>query len=212
MTSSTVISMEGTAPPRAVIAYTVGDSRYLNITSRCSLRCDFCPKTRGDWGLYGRYLRLIQEPSVSEVVAATGDPRAYQEVVFCGLGEPTLRLYDLLEIARQLRQKGAFVRVTTDGLANRVYGRDVTPDFEDNVDAVSISLNAPDAETYDRLCRPPWPDAYASVLDFARRIRDFVPEVTLTAIDGVGVDIGGCRQVSERLRLGFRVRILNDCL
>lgn len=190
-----------------VIGYTLRDSRYLNVTNRCTLRCAFCPKFRGDWRVGDYDLRLHAEPDTEALLAAAGDPRDYREVVFCGFGEPTLRLYTVLEVGAELKRRGARVRLNTDGLANLVHGRDVTPDFEDSIDAVSISLNAQDADTYNRHCRPPMPDAWPALLDFAARVREFVPAVTLTAIDGLdGVDIDACRAIAERLGVGFRRR------
>lgn len=194
-----------------VIGYTLHGNRYLNVTNRCTLRCAFCPKFNGEWTVQEHELRLRadQEPDAPALVAAAGNPADYREVVFCGLGEPTLRLYTVLEVGAELRRRGARVRLNTDGLANLVHGRDVTPDFEDSVDAVSISLNAQDAATYERHCRPPLPGAYEAVLDFTERVREFVPSVTLTAIDGLeGVDINACRAIAERLGVGFRRREL----
>jgi hypothetical protein len=53
------------------------------------------------------------------------------------------------------------------------------------------------------------PGAFQAVLDFAAHVRDFVPNVTLTAIDGLpGVDIPACREIAERLGVGFRRREL----
>jgi TatD DNase family protein len=194
-------------PP--VIGYTLHGSRYLNVTNRCNLRCTFCPKFSGDWSVGGYDLRLRTEPDAEMLIAAAGDPREYSEVVFCGFGEPTLRLYTVLEAGAELRRRGARVRLNTDGLANLVHRRDVTPDLEDGVDAVSISLNAQNRAIYNRHCRPQRDDAYEAMLDFAVRARDFVPNVTLTAIDGLpGVDIDACRAIAERLGVGFRRREL----
>jgi TatD DNase family protein len=194
-----------------VIGYTLRGNRYLNVTSRCTLRCAFCPKFNGEWTVHDYRLRLHaeQEPDAKALLAAAGEPGQYREVVFCGLGEPSLRLYTVLEVGAELRRRGVRVRLNTDGLANLVHGRDVTPDLEDSIDAVSISMNAQDPETYDRHCRPPQPDAYPAMLEFAERAREFVPNVTLTAIDGLpGVDIDACRAVAERLEVGFRRREL----
>jgi len=100
-------------------------------------------------------------------------------------------------------------RLNTDGLANLIHGRDVTPDFEDSIDAISISLNAQNEDVYNRHCRPPMPGAFEALQDFAARAREFVPSVTLTAIDGLpGVDISACRAIAERLGVGFRRREL----
>ncbi len=198
--------------PAPVVAYPLRGKCYLNITSRCTLRCAFCPKTRHCWVIGGANLYLRREPTVSEVLAAVGDAGRYEEIVFCGLGEPTLRLYEVLEIAAALRQRGAQrVRVDTDGLANLVYGRDVTPDFEGLIDALSISLNAHNEAVYNRYCRPALPGAYAALLDFVDRVRDFVPDVTLTAIDGLrGVDLAACADIARRLGVKFRRRVLDD--
>lgn len=205
-------SSEESASSPATIAYALRGNCYLNVTSRCTLRCGFCPKFNHTWIIGGANLRLPQEPSLDQVLAAVGEPRIYQEIVFCGLGEPTLRLYDVLDIAAELHQRGARrVRIDTDGLANRVYGRDVTPDLEGLIDALSISLNAQNEEIYDRHCRPTLPRAYAAMLEFADRARDFVPDITLTAIDGLeGVDMAACEDVARRLGVKFRRRVLND--
>jgi TatD DNase family protein len=191
------------------IHYDLHGNRYLNVTSRCTLRCVFCPKFNGSWTVSNYDLRLHAEPDTDQLVAAAGDPSAFQEIVFCGLGEPTLRLYTVLEAGVELRQRGARVRLNTDGLANLVHGRDVTPDFEDSIDAISISLNAQNEELYNQHCRPPKPGAFDAVLDFAAHAREFVPSVTLTAIDGLaGVDIAACQAIAERLGVGFRRREL----
>mgnify|MGYP003484772196 CR=1 FL=1 len=191
------------------ISYDLRGSRYLNVTARCTLRCAFCPKFNGSWTVSDYDLRLRQEPDADRLIAAAGDPGEFQEIVFCGLGEPTLRLYTVLEAATELRQRGGRVRLNTDGLANLIHGRDVTPDLEDSIDAISISLNAQNEDIYNLHCRPPRPGAFEAVLDFATRAREFVPSVTLTAIDGLpGVDIPACRAIAERLDVGFRRREL----
>ena len=194
------------------VGYSLHGNRYLNITNRCTLRCAFCPKFNDSWWQVANYdLRLRgTEPTADEILAAVGDPDEVDEVVFCGMGEPTLRLYTLLDVASRLRGKVARVRLNTDGLANLVYGRDITPDFEGILQALSVSLNAQDEETYNRHCRPLLPGAYNGMLDFVRCAREFVPEITLTAIDGLpGVDIDACRKIADDLGVGFRRRVLD---
>ncbi|MGE5553889.1 MAG: TatD family nuclease-associated radical SAM protein [Betaproteobacteria bacterium] len=190
-----------------MIAYRLGDALYLNLTNRCTNDCTFCLR-RNRQGLAGQGLWLEAEPTADEVLRAIGDPRPYREVVFCGFGEPLLRLDAVREVAAELRRKypGVRVRVDTNGLANLVYGRNVLPELAGLIDAISISLNASTAEEYDRLCRPALEGAFAAVLEFAREAVKFVPEVTLTAVDLPGVDLGACRQVAEGLGARFRVR------
>lgn len=205
-----VLTMDMRSEPPC-IGYTLHGSRYLNITNRCTLRCAFCPKFNGCWTVQDYDLRLRgAEPTADEILAAVGDPDDLDEVVFCGLGEPTLRLYTLLDVASRLRGQVPRLRLNTDGLANLVYGRDVTPDFEDILQALSVSLNAQDEQTYNRHCRPLLPGAYGGMLDFVRHAREFVPEITLTAIDGLpGVDIDACRKIADDLGVNFRWRLLD---
>ncbi|MDH5512066.1 MAG: TatD family nuclease-associated radical SAM protein [Gammaproteobacteria bacterium] len=196
--------------PEQTVGYTLHGNRYLNITNRCSLRCAFCPKFNDEWTVQEYPLRLRRDPSFEEIVLAAGNPEEYREVVFCGLGEPTLRLYTLLEVATRLRPRARRIRINTDGLASFVYGRDVTPDLEGLIDALSVSLNAQNAEIYNRHCRPKLPGSYEAMLDFVIRAREFVPDITLTAIDGLsGVDIPDCEKIAHKLGVKFRARVLD---
>lgn len=195
-----------------VIAYELHGNCYLNITDHCTLRCAFCPKFNKTWEVQGYDLRLRYEPTVEEILDAVGDVSRYQQIVFCGLGEPTLRLDVLLDVAEKLKAKGAVIRVNTDGLANLVHGRDVTPEFAGKVDALSISMNAQQQDVYDQHCRPKkeFPGAFEAMLDFAKRIKAYVPTVTLTAIDGLeGVDIDACQKIADEIGVPFRRRVLD---
>lgn len=192
------------------LAYPIDDRLYLNITDRCTLRCAFCPKYNDSREVRGYDLTLDHRPEVDEITAAIGDPTAYREVVFCGYGEPTLRLKTLLAVAAWIKARGGRVRVNTDGLANRVHKRDVLPELAGLVDALSVSLNAQDEATYIRHCRPTLPDSYAAVQDFLARAPRHVPQVTATAIAGLeGVDIAACERLASSLGVTFRRRELD---
>lgn len=196
--------------PSPALAYKAHGNCYLNLTNRCTLRCGFCPKFRKDWVVDGYDLRLGQEPEAEDLLAAIGDPRAFQEVVFCGLGEPTLRWSVLLEVADRIQQAGAAVRLNTDGLASWRAGHDVTPELAGRIDTVSISLNAQSETVYNRHCRPPGKGALPAVLEFASRSRERLPRVILTAIEGLeGVDIPACRALAEECGVELRVRRLD---
>ncbi len=192
------------------LAYELHGNCYLNITWHCTLRCAFCPKFNGTWEVQGYDLLITREPSVEALLTAIGDPTPYKEIVFCGLGEPTLRLDTLLTVAQAMRAAGKRVRVNTDGLANLVHGRDVTPELAAVVDSLSISLNAQDEATYVRHTRPKREGAFAAVQAFAVRAREAGMEVTLTAIDGLeGVDIAACEAIAGQLGVKFRRRVLD---
>ena len=202
---------EAPQPKPAALAYRIGDAVYLNVTSRCSLRCGFCPKFHGLWTVEGTRMRLpaTGEPQPSALIAAARALGPCVEYVFCGLGEPTTRLAVVLSVASVLKGWGVPVRLNTDGLANLVHGYDVVPEFRGLIDHVSISLNAADELVYKRLCRPKIPGSYAAMLSFARRCLGIVPKVTLTAIDGLeGVDIGACAGIARGMGAEFRARPL----
>jgi TatD family-associated radical SAM protein len=193
------------------VGYTLHGNRYLNLGHRCTLRCAFCPKHNGVYTVKEYDLLLRREPTFEEVCEAVGDPADYREIVFCGLGEPTQRLDLLLAVAERFHGKGARIRVNTDGLASLIHGRDVAPELAGKIDALSISLNAQDEATYVRHCRPSLPGAYGAMKAFAKRAKEFVPDVTVTAIDGLeGVDIEACRRIAGELGVNFRRRTLND--
>jgi len=198
--------------PNDVIAYTLHGNRYLNITSACTLRCAFCPKFNKVWDVQGYHLKLTNKagPTVDEVMAEVGDPTEFNEIVFCGLGESTLRWDVMLELARRLKALGATIRLNTDGLANLVYERDVTPEMSGLIDVLSISLNAQNEAVYNRHCRPKKEGAFDAMLQFTRKAKQFVPQVSLTAINGLeGVDIEACRAIADEIGVEFRQRELD---
>ena len=191
---------------KARIAYTIRNSLYLNITNRCSNRCSFCAKF-SDFTVKGHYLKLEHEPSFDEVMETIGDPSGYDEIVFCGYGEPMLRLDLIKEVALQLKKEGCRIRINTDGLANLVYGRNVLPELEGLIDCVSVSLNAPDADTYRKLCNPPFGlEAFDGVCGFLKEAKKSIPRVVASAVTVPGLDIEAVRQLAQTLGVEFRER------
>lgn len=197
--------------PEEVIGYTIRNNRYLNVTNRCSLRCRFCPKFNGEWSVREYNMRLRYEPTVEELIEAAGNPADYDEIVFCGMGETTMRLDVLLEVARALREKGARLRLNTSGVANIVHGRDVAPELARYIQSMSVSLNAQNEEVYNRHCHPKLPGTYASMLEFIKSAKAAGADVTVTAVDGLpDVDIAACEAIANDLGVKFRRRVLDD--
>jgi TatD DNase family protein len=199
-------------PPAAPeIAYPIRNSLYLNVTSRCSNRCTFCTRESSPI-VKGHDLQLDREPSAREVLAAAGDVSAYDEVVFCGFGEPLLRWDVVREVARGLKERGARVRINTNGQARLFLGRDILPEMAGLVDALSVSLNAQDAARYVKICRPDaGASAYEAVKEFIRAARAFVPSVTASVVALPGVDVEACRRIAEQeLGAAYRVRPFNE--
>ena len=192
------------------IAYVIRNSLYLNITNRCTNSCTFCAKFR-DFTVKGHQLCLEREPSKEEVLKAIGNPSSYDEVVFCGYGEPLLRLALVKEIAAELKQQGITVRINTDGQANLVHGRNILPELEGLVDAISVSLNAPDAATYQEICQSEFGESgYDALKEFLVEAKKHIPSVTATAVTLPGIDIDACRKVADELGVDFRERVYNE--
>jgi len=149
---------------------------------------------------------------VEEIVNGVGDPRVYREVVFCGLGEPTMRFYTMLQASRKLREQGASIRVNTDGLVNVRMGRDVSADFEGNIDTLCVSLNGHDARSYNDYCRPVYPQAFEAVVDFIYKVSVFVPKVmVVTVADRKGINLEACKKIARDNGADF-MAIDQDCL
>jgi TatD DNase family protein len=158
----------------------------------------------------GYYLRLPKAPGFDEVVKAMGDFQEMEEVVFCGFGEPTQRLDLLKQIATFVHSKGKKVRLDTDGLGILIHGRNIT-ELRDWWTRF-VSLNAPDAETYAKVCPSRFKEkAYPYVKEFIREIKNHVPDVTASVVSYPGVDVERCREIVEKeLGVKFRVREYNQ--
>lgn len=196
------------------IVYEVKDGLYVNMTNRCPCACSFCIRTHGD-GAYGSdSLWLEREPTRQEIYDAieARDVSRFKELVFCGYGEPTERLDDLIEISRKLKASypGVRIRVNTNGLANLIAGESVSSLFCGCVDELSISLNASNAEDYYRICKPSFGiGSYDAMLQFAKESSKYVPNVVLTVVgtpDMTQERVASCRAVCDKLGLKFRVR------
>ena len=192
------------------LSYVIRDRLYLNITDRCTLVCQFCPKTQGVNQVHDYDLSLHQRPEYDDIITAIGDPTEYEEIVFCGFGEPTLRLKLLLRLASYIKDKGGRVRLNTDGLANLVNKRDVLPEMEGLIDAVSVSMNAQNEAIYNQHCCPALTGSYEAMLAFIQEAPRYIPDVTATAIDGLaGVDIVACEHLAQERGVKFRARHLD---
>ncbi len=191
----------------ARIAYRIRNSLYLNITNRCSNRCSFCAKF-DDFTVKGHYLFLDHEPTFVEVMdAIAAHEDGYDEVVFCGYGEPLLRLDLIKEVAAALKKRGMRIRINTDGQANLVYGRNILPELAGLIDTVSVSLNAADAETYDRLCNTPFKkEGFEGVCTFLREAGQYIPQVVASAVTVPGLDVAEVERLAASLGVEFRKR------
>lgn len=193
------------------IVYWLGNSVYLNITNRCSNRCCFCVRQFKD-GLNGFILNLQKEPSANEVteqLAKVLPRKKWDEVVFCGFGEPLQRLDVVLKVTKWIKKNNptTTVRVNTNGqgyLLNK--GRDVVSELKvAGVDKVNVSLNAQDKQTYNKICKPVFDDAYESILEFIEKAKK-VMETEATAVTVPEVDLAKVKELAKTMGVKFRAR------
>jgi TatD DNase family protein len=158
----------------------------------------------------GHNLRLKDEPTAEDVIKEIGDPKRYAEIVFCGYGEPLLRLDAVKDVAGEVKRRGGKVRIDTNGHANLIHKRNILPELAGLVDAVSVSLNAQNAELYDKISQPKFGvKTYEAVKDFIREAKKYIPEVTVSVVSLPEVDIEACRKIADGLGVKFRVREYN---
>ncbi len=195
------------------ITYPVKQGIYVNMTNRCPCACTFCLRQNAP-GVYGSDpLWLEREPTVQEVCDSIDkwDLSQYKEIVFCGYGEPTERLPDLLEVARYIKSKSSIpLRINTNGLADLIWQKETAPMLAGLIDSVSVSLNAMDAEEYLRLTRSKFGiGSYDAMLRFTRNCTRYVPNVMMTVV-GEPVttpeEQETCRKICESVGAVLRVR------
>ena len=195
------------------VLYDYASGLYANLTNRCPCRCEFCIRNMTDSLGDADSLWLKREPTVEEVKEMLGewDLSKYTELVFCGYGEPMERLEDVLQLCRYVKETTHLkTRINTNGLSDLLHGRRTAPELSGLVDAISISLNAPSAEKYDRLCHPKFGlEAWPAILRFSEEVKRYVPDVTMSVVGGTipEEDVEVCRQIAQtKLGVKFRVR------
>lgn len=193
------------------ITYEYGKNLYVNLTNRCPNRCEFCLRTHSAGSIYAEDLWLEREPSKEEILEdiKKRDLNQYQQLVFCGYGEPTCRLQDLLWLCDQVKKFSSIdIRINTNGLSDLINGKHSAAQLDDRVDIVSISLNAPNAEKYEDVCHSEFGlEAFPAILKFAAEAGLYVPKVYMTVVDTMPqADIDECRRICEELGAIFRVR------
>ena len=197
------------------ISYEYEGSLYVNLTNKCDCACVFCLRHNGHKGsIYADDLWLEHEPTRQEALddLLARDMSKYRELVFCGFGEPMFRWDDDAWLIDELKARGVKlppVRINTNGHANRILGRDVTPELKGRVDTLSISLNGANEAEYTAVTQPStgalgWTD----MLEFTKKAAQQVPTVVMTIVnkDKTEADIENCRRLAESLGAKLRVR------
>jgi TatD family-associated radical SAM protein len=187
--------------------YELDGNLYVNLTNRCSNACTFCVRNGKD-DYFGHELWLEREPSAEEVIQLIGDPKRYRQIVFCGFGEPTYRLPQLVEIGKAVKAKGGYVRLNTNGQASLIHGQNVAPLLCGAVDFVNVSMNAQTPAAYQAVCNSVFgEDAFFAMIDFAKEVKKAGIEVCFSVVDVIGKDaVSACRTLAEQAGVPLRVR------
>ena len=191
--------------------YVLDGNLYINLTNKCSNGCDFCVRNERT-SYYGNYLWLKHgEPTVEKVIAAAnglGDISRFKEAVFCGFGEPTYKVAEMVALCDYFHNKGLKTRLNTNGQGNLINKRDIVPDLKGKIDLVNVSLNASCAEKYQKICRSQFREmAFDAIIEFAKICRRNGVNCRFSIVDCIGEEeVEACKRLAESVRIPLYVR------
>ncbi len=191
--------------------YILDGNLYVNLTNKCSNACDFCVRNERT-SYYGNYLWLKNgDPTAEKVMAAAngfGDLSRFKEVVFCGFGEPTYRVAEMVALCDYFHEKGVKTRLNTNGQGNLINKRDIVPDLKGKIDFVNISLNASCYEKYQPICRSQFKEAgFAGLLEFAKSCKRAGVACRFSIVDCIGEEeVEACKRLAQSVNVPLYVR------
>ena len=192
-------------------AYTLDGNLYINLTNKCSNGCDFCVRNERA-SYYGNYLWLKNgDPTVEKVIAAVNGMGAisqFKEAVFCGFGEPTYKVEEMLALCDFFHEKGLKTRLNTNGQGNLINKRDIVPELKGKIDFVNISLNASCQEKYQKICRSQFKDmAFDGIIEFAKLCRRNGVRCRFSIVDCIGEEeVEACKKLAESVKIQLYIR------
>jgi len=190
--------------PTPVFTYKLKNSLYINHTIRCNADCVFCDR-KGEATIWGYNLKIEREPSSEEIIREIFEPKKFDEIVFCGYGEPTIRLDVLKEVSLWVKKHGGKVRLNTDGHGSIINKRNIVPELVGLVDSVSISLNSIDKKQYGELMRVNADIYFPAMIEFAKQCVANNIDTTLTIVDLKEVEETQARNFVEK-EIGAKFR------
>ena len=192
-------------------AYALDGNLYINLTNKCSNACDFCVRNERT-SYYGHHLWIRHgDPTVEKVIAAVngfGDLSQFKEIVFCGFGEPTYKVDEMVALCEYFHEKGMKTRLNTNGQGNLINKRDIVPELKGKIDFVNISLNASCTEKYQPICRSQFGEAgFAGIIDFAKLCRKNGISCRFSIVECIGEEeVEACKRLAESIRIPLYVR------
>ncbi len=194
------------------IVYTLEGGVYLNITNKCPCNCAFCIRSKGDAVGEAKRLWFDEEPDIDRIKKAIDDFdfSKVSSAVFCGYGEPTSAYNNLIESARYIKSINPDIklRLNTNGLSDLINKKPTAKELSELFDSISISLNGPTSEKYDKITRNIYKGkAFDAMLHFTRECVKYCNNVCMTVVDVISKeDMEKSRQICESTGARFRVR------
>ena len=192
-------------------AYILDGNLYINLTNKCSNACDFCVRNERE-SYYGNYLWLRHgEPTVDKVIAQIkgfGDLTRFKEAVFCGFGEPTYKVAEMIELCDYFHSKGISTRLNTNGQGNLINKRDIVPELKGKIDLVNVSLNASCVEKYQPICRSQFrEEGFSGMIEFAKQCKKLGVNCRFSIVDCIGKDeVEACKRLAASVNVPLYVR------
>ena len=191
------------------ITYQIGRGVYINLTNKCSNDCTFCERNRIS-GVSGYYLWLGKEPTAAEIIESLKgyDTQEFDEVVFCGFGEPTYKWEVVKEVATYAHSLNKITRINTNGQGNLINGYDITQELADYIDKVNISLNNGSSKRYQEDCLSIYGEqAFNELQDFAKKCLQRGVDTTMSVVDCISKEeIAQAEQIAKAIGSKFRIR------
>ena len=196
------------------LLYAIDISFYVIISNLCCCKCVFCVRDITDSVGGSDSLWLDHEPTIDELKAELEkfNLDEYEEVVFCGYGEPLMRINEVVEFANYIKtKKNIKIRVNTNGLADLIHKKKTAVLLKDAIDAVSISLNAPNEEVYLEVAKPAFGiKSFDAMLSFAKDCKTCIKEVCFSVVDEItDEEIRQSQELADSLDIPLRVRVKN---
>lgn len=197
------------------LLYFLDGKPYINMTNACSNACVFCVRDQKE-DVQGAKLWLDQDlttaKDVIEQIEAKKDIISKQdEIVFCGYGEPLIKINEVVEISKYLKENfpNLKIRINTNGHANAIHKRNVAPELAPYVDLISVSLNGENEEVYNKVSNPKIENAYEEVKRFIRScVEEKIKTVAsiVSDVPNYPVDANRCETIAKSLGAKFRNR------
>ena len=198
-------------------AYPLDGKLYLNLTNKCSNGCDFCVRNERD-SYYGHYLWLNHgEVTFEKAVSACngfGDLKRFEEIVFCGFGEPTYRMDLIDKLCDYFHEKGLKTRLNTNGQGSLINKRDIIPELVGKMDKINVSLNASCAENYQKICRSQYGEnGFGAMVEFAKNCKRAGIDCRFSIVDCIGeTEVESCKKLAQSTGVPLLIRkYIADC-